>query len=600
MVTFFENIYTDKPYYITLMRAVERIKTGRSKEKVISIQQELTKEKREALKKTLPAVLFSGEFKGRKDDDLIKHSGFVILDFDEVMTKLLIEELKNNQYTHAAWVSPSGNGVKALIQIADPKRHRDHLKAIFKAFPLADPVNLNEARVCFESYDPDIYINPSAKIWTEFIQTEIYQTKNNQTNKNETFNRLIKWLVNSGSAFHEGERNIYIFKLACACCRFGIDESETVNLISSEYLTKDGEFNRREAERTIKSAYRTNISKFNSAKFENEKAITTITKKEIDPATFDLSQRPKDVIYGLDVVDDALKIYDIGYKFAQTTHIPLLDAHWKFRRGEITLLSGIGNFGKTEFLRQLLLIKSVKDKMKWATFSPENFPAHEYYHDCVESLLGADCCAYNREKPSREKYFEAYKKISEHFFFVYPKKDMPTPEIIRERFLELVIKEKVDGVVIDPFNQLSNKWGDRDDKYLETFLSDMGRFARETNIFLFIINHPKQLRKDGAKNYPCPDVFDLANGAMWNNKADNILIYHRPNYSSDPTDTTCEVHIKKIRRQKIVGLPGIISFHYDRKSRRYYFNGENPLEEKQVQLKNFYETEKDDMPFTSD
>ena len=166
--------------------------------------------------------------------------------------------------------------------------------------------------------------------------------------------------------------------------------------------------------------------------------------------------------------------------------------------------------------------------------------------------------------------------------------------------MELVIKEKVDGVIIDPFNQLSNDWGDRDDKYLERFLSESSKFARETNTFFFIVNHPKQLHKNGAQNYPCPDVYDLANGAMWNNKVDNILIYHRPNYQTDPKDTTCELHAKKIRRQKIVGTPGVISFDYNRVCRRFYFNGQSPLEENKTYIqKSFYETEKEteDLPF---
>ena len=49
--------------------------------------------------------------------------------------------------------------------------------------------------------------------------------------------------------------------------------------------------------------------------------------------------------------------------------------------------------------------------------------------------------------------------------------------------------------------------------------------------------------------------FDIADGAMWNNKMDNILIYHRPNHQKDPSSTLCELHTKKIRRQKsVVGI----------------------------------------------
>ena len=79
-------------------------------------------------------------------------------------------------------------------------------------------------------------------------------------------------------------------------------------------------------------------------------------------------------------------------------------------------------------------------------------------------------------------------------------------------------------------------------------------------------------------NYPEPDVFDIADGAMWNNKMDNILIYHRPYHGEDKTSPVCTFSSKKIRRQKIVGLPATIQFEYDRRKRRYSFNGNDYIE----------------------
>ena len=135
------------------------------------------------------------------------------------------------------------------------------------------------------------------------------------------------------------------------------------------------------------------------------------------------------------------------------------------------------------------------------------------------------------------------------------------------------MKEKVDGCVIDPFNQMDNDYassGGRDDKYLETVLSDFIRFSISSNVYFVIVAHPKTLKKNGAGGFECPDIFDLAGGAMWNNKADNILVYHRPN-SNDPKDFTCELHTKKIRRQKIVGFRGKVEFQYVRETRRFDF-----------------------------
>lgn len=218
---------------------------------------------------------------------------------------------------------------------------------------------------------------------------------------------------------------------------------------------------------------------------------------------------------------------------------------------------------------------------KFATFSPEDNPPEEYYHDFVEILLGCDCTPSNPLRPSQEVYDRTYDFISQHIFYVYPKDISPTPAYIKQVFLELIIKEKVDGVDIDPFNQLANDYeknGLRTDKYLETFLSDCSRFAQINNVYFMIIAHPKLMKKEaGGKDYPCPEVFDVADGAMWNNKMDNILVYHRPYFQSEPHSTVCEFHSKKIRRQKVVGKRGSVVFNMLFRDRRFIFDDKDYL-----------------------
>ena len=85
------------------------------------------------------------------------------------------------------------------------------------------------------------------------------------------------------------------------------------------------------------------------------------------------------------------------------------------------------------------------------------------------------------------------------------------------------------------------------------------------------------MTKANDGNYPCPDVYDLTDGAMWNNKMDNILVYHRPLAQTDPQNPMCEFHSKKIRRQKTVGKKGYSIFEMDFLKRRYIFAGSDPL-----------------------
>jgi twinkle protein len=303
--------------------------------------------------------------------------------------------------------------------------------------------------------------------------------------------------------------------------------------------------------------------------------IDKVTRKEveIDPALYDESVRPKDVVYGGDVKANALNIYKNGFPFVAPIGVPALDELFKLKKGEVTCLTGIGNYGKSTFWKWYQLMRVIKFGERFASFSPEDNPPEEFYHDFVEMLLGCDCTPGSLARPDISAYSNAYDFVSQHIFYVYPKDLSPTPAYIKERFLELVVKEKVDGVTIDPFNQMANDYGSRTDQYLETVLSDFTRFAQANSVFMPIIAHPNKMKKQDDGNYPMPDVFDLAGGAMWNNKMDNIIVYHRPFMQSQPDNPTVEFASKKIRRQKSVGKKGFTVFDYKRTTRRYEFNG---------------------------
>lgn len=580
MVTIYKNIFDLTPNYISIETALDRIKSGKSKILVDEIRSHLDKDRASKLKQNLPSVLFSGKFPNqRTDKSIIEHSGFIVLDFDYVDDVTLKKiELSLNEYIYACWVSPSGNGVKALVRIAEGKEHRSHFLALKEEFENLDDSGINESRVCYESYDENIFINKDATIFNKLKKVEKVATTETESDNLKIFNNILRWLSNKGDAFVKGERNFFMFKLASACCRFGINETDCASFCSNEFLVTDNSFTRSELLRVISSAYKSNMGAFGTAYFENEKLMEKTSRKEIelDVDIYNPDIRPKDVIFGEDVKTEALNIYANGYDRVDGIGVDELDRYFKLKLGEITLLSGIGNYGKSSFLKWYLLARVLIFKDKFAIFSPEDNPAQEFYHDITEMYLGMNCTPFNPNRPSREVYEKAYDFISKHFFYIYPKEIAPTPDYIKQRFLELIIKEKVTGCIIDPFNQMTNdynKSSGRSDKYLETFLADCSRFAQLNNIYFIIVAHPTKMQLGSGGSYPCPNVFDIADGAMWNNKMDNILIYHRPDHQTNPNSNLCELHSKKIRRQKTVGIKGIVQFELDRRTRRFYFNG---------------------------
>ena len=617
MVTIFKNVFSKEPILITLETALSRIKTGKSKQRVLDIRMQIDKERRSELKVNLPSVFFSGRFKGTESTDLLEHSNFIVLDFDDVTTNPDIElveqakqELIKNKYIYACWISPSGNGLKGLVKVADGNKHEEHFTALQDEFKGLDKSGKNVNRHCFESYDENIYINNDSKVFTKTKKIESVIEVVKVESSSKVFQNILVWLSNKGDAFVKGERNFFIFKLASACCRFGINENEAYSLCKLSFANESS-FSDRELLRTIKSAYKSNSSSFGTAEFSNDVLIDKVSRKEIqtkeiDPDIYNVDIRPKDVIFGEDVKENALNLYRNGFEKLEGIGVDELDTYFKFKRGEISLLTGIGNYGKSSFLKWYLVMRILLHKEKFALFAPEDNPAEEFYHDMVEIILGMDCTPRNLNRPSENIYSDTYDFISKHLFYVYPKEIAPSPDYIKERFLELIIKEKISGCIIDPFNQMSNDYnssGGRTDKYLETFLSDCSRFAQNNDVYFLIVAHPKLMKKDTTGSYPCPDVFDVADGAMWNNKMDNILVYHRPDHQTNPNSNICELHTKKIRRQKTVGKKGLINFALDRQTRRFYFGGKDYLaifqtpkeEPKPLQPSNDFETEVNEM-----
>ena len=618
MITAYKNIFSKEPHYITVEKAIERIKLGVSKDKIFELRKTQDKEKASELKKNLPSICFSGKFTERKDECIIEHSGYIVLDFDNVYE---VESKKDKVFKHefifACWVSPSGNGIKALVKVADGKKHREHFQALQDIFPEIDKSGINESRVCYESYDENILIRDNVKVFTQLKTVE--QIKGTEkVDSNETFNRILVWLNNTGIAFVKGERNLYIYKLASACCRFGINEYNAISLITSNISSGNTDFSKRELETAVKSAYKSN--QFGTAEFSNDILVEKATRSEvkIDESIYDTSIRPKDVIFGIDCKEDAMNLFRYGYEKVLSTGCVEIDTHFKFKKGEMTLLSGIGNYGKSTFLKFLFLMQILNGK-KIAIFTPEESPAHEFYNDFVEMYFGCNCI-FGENRPTENQYEEVYDMITKNIFFIYPKDIAPTPDYIKERFLELIVKEGVEFCCIDPFNQMTNEYGKsggRSDKYLETLLSDFSRFSKVNEVYFIIVAHPTKLQKMQGGNYPCPDVFDIADGAMWNNKMDNILVYHLPNRQTEPESTVCEFHAKKIRKRKVVGQLGVVTFEYFPKTRRFMIGGKDYVEllinpeykVKKIELKpnlDFYSQpnlpahKRDDDPFGTD
>lgn len=570
---------TTKPSLITVEKAVERIKTGKTKYIVDIVRNAESKKEASDAKKELPAYSWSGTFKKRSDEALIAHSGLFCMDLDDVEN---IEQTKSEiskiEFTHIAFISPSGKGLKVVCRIpANNETHKESGRALFKHYSKwnFDKKQLDVSRLCFDSFDSEIYYNPNSEIFTGLLAEEKPVLKTVQTVLNddkEIVDRLKKWMDKRGDYFVEGNRNNHVYRLLCACNRFGVDADYIYNVLLGEYQSTD--FPSSEIDTLLKSVYKGKASQFATAHFDrHERVVDNGTKEEIRFVDINDSTTVTDVIYVNDIEEEMINTFLHGKQTGTTTYFETIDRHWTWKKKEITLMHGIGNEGKSTMITQLMLIKSVRDGAKWAIFSPEQFPPVDFFDDLIQAYIGKSTDKRYVNVMSLAEYKKGIEFMKEHFFYIFPESEAPTPEYIQTRFEECIGKHGVIGCLTDPFNQLENDMSKlkRDDQYISMYLGKKKRFAQVNDIYDLTCAHPKgDIKKNPRGDFEMPDVYDLAGGAMWNNKMDNILVTHRPFKRSNPNDPLVTFGSQKIKKQKLVGVLGNVDLAYDFPTGRYF------------------------------
>lgn len=604
MITIFKNFQeVDKPFHIPLDGAIKRIREGNSRSLVDMIR--MRPDAVDALKRKLPCVLFSGEFSKRNSKSLVKHSGYIVLDFDDVKDpNTYRDSLKEYPFIYAAWVSPSGTGVKALCKIKYPEKHRDHFSYLINnVFRDLDRSGINVDRICFESYDPQIWVNESCTEMDGLQDSrppEFTSRKPANLDEEKIYANLKKWTERRGELFVEGNRNTFIMKMAAAMNRTGVCEDSCMKFLYDDYVHNASGFTLHELEYTVSRVYKNYAHQHGTMAFQQDDIVTDDGEVMNDQA-FDADVEVSDVVYLADAYDGLVSLRNNATSFGESTYFNSLDKNFRWMRTEMTIIHGYGNIGKSTFVSQMALLKSINEGTKWCVFSPENYPVEHFYKDLMQMYTGKSINKTHNNPMSDLEFENASEFIGKHFFNIYPKDDSPTPDLILKRFAEMIIKHKIDGVIIDPFNQLDNDWSKsgRDDRYLDKVLSRFKRFAQNYNIYFVICAHPTKPAKNKSGGYDTPTYYDLAGGAMWANKADNILCYHRPNFFVDPRDNLCEVSSQKIKKQPMNGILGTTTLEYSRDSFRFYEEGVSPFKKKQVNADEFIEPirESEDSPF---
>jgi predicted P-loop ATPase len=248
---------------------LNKIKYGNEiKDQVELLRSEKDKNKKDKIKGALPMVTFSGLFgQSRKSKDLLNYSKVICLDIDKLEDVAQTRQIiKSDEYTFAVFLSPSGNGLKVLIQVNGNENDHAYLFIGLQNY-YKDRYKIEVDKACkdisrgaFLSYDPNIYTNIYSKV---FGAKDIVFNKLEKTNTD----------LSSKIEFKDGNRNKYVFEFANLCKAQKIDINECVEYSNMKF--NEAGFQSDEIKNTIHSAYENNYNSEITQQFKLENKLST-------------------------------------------------------------------------------------------------------------------------------------------------------------------------------------------------------------------------------------------------------------------------------------------------------------------------------------
>lgn len=227
----------------------KQIRSRKMEVQIEKLRKETNKEKKERLKLLLTYVCFSGVFSKRSKKHLLQHSGLICLDIDKIpYAHELKDRLKEVDFIHYMFISPSGKGLKVIIKI-DAKNEEEHLQ-YFLALELyfeevlkvtIDTSCKDVSRACFLSYDSTAFYDiDSITLNSEWVKKHYSIEKVVPQNKKiekveiesegDSTKSIIERGVDKFLNCEDGVKRITLYKI---CCYLGYH----INAKKLEYTT---------------------------------------------------------------------------------------------------------------------------------------------------------------------------------------------------------------------------------------------------------------------------------------------------------------------------------------------------------------------------
>lgn len=231
----------------------------------------------------------------------------------------------------------------------------------------------------------------------------------------------------------------------------------------------------------------------------------------------------------------------------------------KARTGYLMIVTGYPSRGKTTFVDNMLVNLSKRYDMKHLIASFETDNATHY-----NTLAEMNSQKTINELKKQDKLFKNnFDFVQDHFIKLDNKKQWTIDDICkRARYA----KDKFDikTLTIDPYNKLKRDFRDREDLYVGRILSQLGALAKELDILVIFVAHPKK-----PDDEVMPNMYSISGSGDWYNMADYGIIVHRSiDETTKKLNNTPKILIQKVKNF-FLGNPsgGEIELYYSKERR---------------------------------
>jgi archaellum biogenesis ATPase FlaH len=220
--------------------------------------------------------------------------------------------------------------------------------------------------------------------------------------------------------------------------------------------------------------------------------------------------------------------------------LPELDNEIRYKQGQLVIINGLDNVGKTIWMLWYFLCLSVKHNVKWCIYSGEN-TAGQLVRQLIQFRTGT-----HLKNLELKEIFRVELEIHEWFTFVDNSQFYKTQDLFK------IFKEsKSNGNLIDPFTGLDREFTHAANYQ---FLNECRQFCNQTKQTLYVNTHVvseaarrEYSEKSVFKGYPMPPTKSQSEGGQpFGNRTDDFITIHRLNGHPERNYIT-EVYIRKVK-----------------------------------------------------